>query len=105
MPIIEIHRFKIDPANVARLLELRGPAMAEFRRQIPELLQADLVRLDDDVWLDIQTWTTAVDPGRIDKAAERTTTIAEMHRLITAQLGHDRGERAHTTGTAWAWGP
>ena len=83
MPIIEIHRFKIDPANIARLLELRGPAMAEFRRQIPELLQADLVRLDDDVWLDIQTWTKAVDPGRIDKAAERTSTIAEMHRLIT----------------------
>jgi hypothetical protein len=105
MPIIEIHRFQIDPANVARLLEIRGAAMAEFRQQIPEFLQADLVRLDDDVWLDIQTWSKAVDPGRIDKAAERTVTIAEMYRLITAQLGHDSGERAHTTGTAWAWGP
>jgi hypothetical protein len=62
------------------------------------------VRLDDDVWLDIQTSSKAVDPARIGVVAEGTDIIAEMHGLITAQLGHDRGERAHTTGTAWAAG-
>jgi hypothetical protein len=104
MPIIEIYRVRIDPANVARLLEIRGAAMAELRKQLPELWQADLVRLDHDAWLDIQTWNKAVDPACIGKAAQGTAIIAEMHGLITAQLGHDRGERAHTTGTAWAAG-
>lgn len=104
MPIIEIYRVKIDPANVARLLQIRGAAMAEFREQIPELRQAELVRLDDNIWLDIQTWMKAVDPGIITQAARCSPTNAEMHALMSAQLGHDRGERVHTTGTAWAAG-
>jgi hypothetical protein len=31
MPLIEIHRAKIDPANVDRLLEIRADAVAEFQ--------------------------------------------------------------------------
>ncbi len=31
MPMIEIHRVRVDPADVPRLLALRGPAMSEFR--------------------------------------------------------------------------
>jgi hypothetical protein len=102
--IIEVHRVRVGPANVARLLEVRGAALAEFREQVPELRQADLVRLDDDVWLDIRTWMKAVDPATVGRAAQRLPTYAEMQSLMSAQLGHDRGERVHTTGTAWAAG-
>jgi hypothetical protein len=49
MPVIEIYRARIDPANVDRLMEIRAQAVAEFQEQAPELLQADLVRLEDDV--------------------------------------------------------
>jgi hypothetical protein len=104
MLIIEVHRVRVDPANVARLLEVRGAALAEFREQVPELRQADLVRLDDDVWLDIRTWMKAVDPATVRRAAKRMPTYAEMQSLMSAQLGRDRGERVHTTGTAWAAG-
>lgn len=52
MLTIEVHRVRVGPANVARLLEARGAALAEFREQVPELRQADWARLDDDVWLD-----------------------------------------------------
>jgi Trypsin-co-occurring domain 2 len=50
--------------------------MAEFRKQIPELLQADLVRLDDNVWLDIKA--CALDSAPIanyglDRPAARST--------------------------------
>ena len=99
MPIIEIYRVRIDPANVERLLEIRGAAVAEFQEQVPELLQADLVRLDDDVWLDILRWSEAVDPERIDSAAQCTPISAEMHGLIAQEVGHDRGELVHS---AWA---
>jgi hypothetical protein len=46
----------------------------------------------------------AVDPATAGRAAQRLPTFAEMESLMTAQLGHDRGERVHTTGTAWAAG-
>jgi hypothetical protein len=99
---IEIYRVRIDPANVERLLEIRGAAVDEFQEQVPELVRADLVRLADDVWLDILVWSGPVDPGRIDAAAQCTPTSAEMHGLIAAEIGHDRGELVHSTGSAWA---
>jgi hypothetical protein len=104
MPIIEIDRVKIDPANVARLLQIRGAAMAEFREQLPQLRQADLVRLDDNLWLDIRTWMEAVDSATVAEAAQFSPTHAEMRALMRDRLGHDRGDRVHTTGTAWAAG-
>jgi hypothetical protein len=97
MPVIEVYRVRIDPANVERLLEIRGAAVAEFQEQVPELVGADLVRLDADRWLDVLTWSEPVDPERIGAAAECTPVSAEMHRLIAEELGHDRGELAHST--------
>jgi hypothetical protein len=98
MPLIEIYRAKIDPADVGRLMEIRADAVAEFRRQVPELLQADLVRLEGDVWLDVLTWSAPVDEQRISEAASAAPKSAEMHSLITEVLGHDRGELMHSSG-------
>ena len=102
MPFVEIYRVRIDRSNVERLPATHGAAVAEFQEQLPQLLRADLVRLDDDVWLDILTWSELVEDERIARASERTPTAAEMHGLMTEQLGHDRGEVAHSTHKAWA---
>ena len=102
MATVEIYRVRIDPARSERLLEIRAAAVAEFQEQVPELLQADLVRLDDEVWLDILTWSEPVEPERLGKAAECAPTSAEMHGLIAGELDHDRGELVHSTGSAWA---
>jgi hypothetical protein len=102
MPTIEIYRVRIDPANVERLLEIRAAAVAEFQEQVPELLAADLVRLGDDVWLDILRWSEPVAPERLEAAAACTPASAEMHGLIADELGHDRGELVHGTGGAWS---
>ena len=102
MPTVEIYRVRIDPARAERLLEIRAAAVAEFQEQVPELLQADLVRLDGDRWLDVLTWSEPVDPERIGAAAQCTPTSAEMHGLIGQELGHDRGELVHSTRSAWA---
>jgi hypothetical protein len=102
VPQIEIYRVKIDPLNVDRLLEIRAAAVAEFQEQMPELVAADLVRLDGDVWLDILTWSGPVDPERINAAAQCTPTAAEMHGLIAEERGHDRGELVHSTHEVWA---
>jgi hypothetical protein len=97
---VEIRRVRIEPANVERFLQIRGVAMLELQRRCPQLRQADLVRLGDDTWLDILTWSGPVDRERTG----RTPAQIEMDDLISAELGRDRGERVHTTGTAWAAG-
>jgi hypothetical protein len=102
MPIIEIYRARIDPANVDRLLEIRSAAVAEFQELVPELLQADLVRLEDDIWLDVLVWSAPVDDQWISRAASAAPTSAEMHGLLTEVLGHDRGEIVASSGNAWA---
>lgn len=102
MPIIEIYRARIDPANVDRLMEIRAQAVAEFQEQAPELLQADLVRLEDDVRLDVLVWSAPIDEQRISQTASRAPKSVEMHALIADVLGHDRGEIVHSTGSAWA---
>ena len=102
MPVIEIHRAKIDPTNVERLLEIRNAAVAEFREQVPELLQADLVRLDGDTWLDILTWSEPVDRERIEQAAACTPASTEMHGLIGEVLALDTGELVHSSSEAWS---
>jgi hypothetical protein len=102
MPSIEIYRVRIDPARVERLREIRAAAVAEFKEQVPELLRAELVRVEDDVWLDVLLWSDTVDSERIAAAAQCTPISAEMHALIAEELGHDRGDLVHSTDGAWS---
>jgi hypothetical protein len=102
MPVIEIYRARIDPANVNRLMEIGAQAVAEFQEQLPEVVQADLVRLEDDVWLDVLVWSAPIDKQRISQAASAAPTNVEMHGLISDVLGHDRGESVHSTSSACA---
>lgn len=99
MPIIEIYRVRIDPANVERLLAIREAAVAEFRERVPELEKAELVRLDDGTWLDVITWSEPVDAERVGEAAMCTPASAEMHSLIGEEVDHFRGELVEQ---AWA---
>jgi hypothetical protein len=100
MPIIEIYRVRVDPANVERLLEIHDEAVAEYQEHIPELLGIELVRLDEDTWLDIIRWSGPVDTGRLEAACGPRA--AEVHALMADELGHDRGELVHGSGSAWA---
>jgi hypothetical protein len=102
MPIIEIYRVKVEPANVERMLEIHDAAVAEYQEQVPELLGAELVRLDGDVWLDVLRWSGPVDEARMNAAAACTPVASELHRLLGDELGHDRGELVHSAGSAWA---
>jgi hypothetical protein len=95
--LVEVIRHRVAAADVERVLELRGPALAELRSLVPELRQADLVRVGEDVWLDIRIW------GK-DVAPVATPLYDELVGLLGPPLSAERGERVHTTGTAWAAG-
>jgi hypothetical protein len=102
VPIVEIYRVRVDPANVERLLEIHDAAVAEYQQRVPELLGIDLVRLDDDVWLDIIRWSEPVDDERLAAASACTPTAAKLHTLMSEELAHDRGEVVHSSGHTWA---
>ena len=91
MSIIEIYRVKVDRAKVERLLEIHDQAVAEYQQQVPELLGIDLVRLDDETWLDTIRWSGPIDPEQLEAAA-CAPAAAEVHELTAEELGHDRAE-------------
>ena len=78
---LEVRKVRIDPANVPRVLELRRALLVR---------QADLVRLGDDLWLDVRIHT---DDAHVPEPVE-------LRALIGEPLSVERGERVHTTGTA-----
>jgi hypothetical protein len=101
LPVIEIYRVKVDPGKVGRLLEIHDQAVAEYQEQVPELEGIELVRLDDDTWLDIIRWSAPVEPERLEAAA-CSPGAAEVHEIMAQELAHDRGELIHSSGKAWA---
>ncbi len=94
---VQVYRAKVDPANVARLLEVRPQAIAQAQAACPMLVRAELIRLDEQTWLDILTWS---EPGAADKlmaVAGDLPLLGEMHALIGEVLAVDTGELAHST--------
>ncbi len=66
MTTVELTRFRVAPERTADLLAARPAMLADFRADRTGFLDARLVRLPDDEWLDIVSWAT---PG--DFAASR----------------------------------
>jgi hypothetical protein len=96
MPMLEIYRARIDPADVDHVLEIRAAAVAEFQEQLPELLQADLVHLHDDVWLDVLVWSAEVDEDRVSRAAAAAGDSEALSRLV--EEGRPRSRSACHAG-------
>jgi quinol monooxygenase YgiN len=61
MTTVELTRFRVDPARVDDLLNARPAMLADFRADREGFLDARLVRLPDDQWLDIVTWRSRED--------------------------------------------
>jgi hypothetical protein len=101
MGIVEIYRVKVDPAKVRRLLEIHDQAVAEYQERVPELEGIELVRLDEETWLDIIRWSAPVEPQRLEAAA-CSPAAAEVHEIMARELAHDRGHLVHSSGKAWA---
>ncbi|WP_067543986.1 antibiotic biosynthesis monooxygenase [Nocardia crassostreae] len=58
---VELTRFKVSPADTEAMLAARPAMVADFRADRAGFVEARLVRLADDEWLDIVEWRTAED--------------------------------------------
>ncbi|MBP2704333.1 hypothetical protein JOL79_10965 [Microbispora sp. RL4-1S] len=61
MTTVELTRFHVVPEQVERLLAARPAMLADFRTDRSGFLDAHLVRLPGDQWLDIVRWRTSED--------------------------------------------
>jgi len=89
---LQVWRARVAEGNVERLLELRPVAIAEARRVCPELLAADLVRLEHGTWLDVLRWSCPDGEERLMAHADRFDAVSKMHELLEDAEQVGRGE-------------
>jgi hypothetical protein len=89
---LQVWRANVAEASVERLLELRPAAIAEAQRLCPELLGADLVRLEDGTWLDVLRWSCPDGEERLMAHAEQFDAVEKMHALLEDATQVGRGE-------------
>jgi hypothetical protein len=94
---LQIFRARVSEENVAALLEIRPAAIAEAQRLCPELLGAQLVRLDDTTWLDVLTWSHPDGEQRLLERVAEFDAITKMHDLLAEVEEPLRGEIIHTS--------
>jgi hypothetical protein len=94
---LQIFRARVPEQSVAALLEIRPAAIAEAQRLCPELLRAQLIRLDDTTWLDVLTWSRPDGEQRLLKRAAEFDAITKMHDLLVDVEAPLRGEIVHTS--------
>jgi hypothetical protein len=89
---LQVWRANVAEGSVARLLELEPAAIAEAQRLCPDLLGADLVRLEDGTWLHVLRWSRADGEERLMAHADRFDAVEKMHALLEDAEQVGRGE-------------
>jgi hypothetical protein len=89
---LHVWRARVPEGNVRRLLEVRPAAIAEAQALCPELLGADLVRLEDGTWLDVLRWSAPDGDERLMQHAARFDAVEKMHALLEDAEQVGRGE-------------
>jgi hypothetical protein len=95
---LQVWRARVPEDSVGNLLELRPVAIAEARRLCPELLAAELVRLDDGTWLDVLRWSVPDGEERLMEHAPRFDALHKMHALLEDAVQIGRGEIVRAVG-------
>ncbi len=89
---LQIWHARVPVEDVEQLLALWPAGMAEAQRLCPELLAADLVRLDDGTWLDVLTWSCPDGEERLMQHADQFDAVHKMHAFMVDASQVGRGE-------------
>jgi hypothetical protein len=89
---LQVWHARVPKHKVERLLTPRPAAIAEARRLCPELLAAELVRLEDGTWLDVLRWSRPDGEERLMAHADRFDAVRRMHELFEDATQVGRGE-------------
>ena len=91
---MRVWRAKVADGAEEELLAVRPAATAEAKRLCPELLRADLVKLEDGTWLDVLTWSVPDGEERLMAHAGEFRELHAMHDLLEDAEALGRGQVA-----------
>lgn len=91
---IELTRFKVHPDRVDDLLAARPAMLADFQADRAGFLNARLIRLPDDEWLDIVEWRTSEDFAASRAKGANLPGIAAFFAAIAELVSAEEGEPA-----------
>ena len=92
MPDIRIHRYSVDdPTDIDEFLARRAELIAAIRVSHPGLLEARLIRLEDDTFVDTWRWQSAEE---MQAALGAAPTLPEVRAAmsLTRNATSDDGE-------------
>ncbi|TDC28208.1 hypothetical protein E1211_28330 [Micromonospora sp. 15K316] len=91
MPTVELTRFRVDPARESDLLQARPRMLADFQADRSGFIEARLVRLPNDEWLDIVLWETPEDFAASRAKGANLPGIAAFFDAIAALVSAEEG--------------
>lgn len=95
MATVELTRFKT--ARAAELLATRPAMLADFRKDRDGFLDALLVQLPDDEWLDIVTWRSPEDFAASRAKGPNLPGILAFFQAIDELISMEEGTAADGT--------
>ncbi|MEU8659479.1 antibiotic biosynthesis monooxygenase [Actinoplanes philippinensis] len=99
MTTVELTRFRVEPARVEELLRARPAMLADFRADRSGFLDARLVRLPGDEWLDIVTWSTPEDFAASRAKGANLPGIGAFFAAIAGLVSAEEGQEPPVTGS------
>ncbi|MEU0039823.1 FAD-binding oxidoreductase [Streptomyces sp. NPDC006333] len=100
MTTVELTRFRVNPDHVADLLTAHSRMLADFAADRTGFLDARLVRLSDDEWLDVLTWDTPGDLAASQAKGPNLPGVAAFFATIGEIISEEDGELKTQTEAA-----
>jgi len=91
---VELTRFRTRPGQSAALLAARPQMLDDFRSDRAGFLDAQLIRLPDDQWLDIVSWRSPADFAASRAKGANLPGISAFFDAISELISADEGELA-----------
>ncbi|MFI5753543.1 FAD-binding oxidoreductase [Streptomyces sp. NPDC051644] len=92
MTTVELTRFRMNPDQVADLLAAHSKMLADFAADLDGFLDARLVRLSDDEWLDVLTWDTPEDLAASRAKGPDLPGVAAFYATVGDVISDEDGE-------------
>lgn len=89
---VQVWKAKVAENDVEELLALRPDAIAEAKRLCPALVRADLVRVDNETWLDVLIWSAPDGEEQLMARADNFDALHRMHSFLHNAEQVGRGE-------------
>ncbi len=89
---VQVWKAKVAEGDVEHLLAVRPDAIAEAKRLCPALVRAELVRVDDETWMDVLTWNAPDGEEQLMARADDFDALHRMHSFLESAEQVGRGE-------------